>query len=225
LTARRRLFGSGDSVLYAPGGDGSGIGRQAVFAPRRMAIRLQSGIIGPVTAPIRYSGNNPETPQPQRGDPTPVVDEFPGLCLDRAKAPSTAQGRGCCRARGSAAGTKIWDSRKVDPDALSDNAPSARVCSTSRLLGQASPCFNAETGDYYWSFEMDAGVGLRRSSLNGRVYICDEKNILWVLQAGKEMKLLSRTRIPTVCITPVVSDGVVYLPTQKALTAYAIRSK
>jgi outer membrane protein assembly factor BamB len=58
---------------------------------------------------------------------------------------------------------------------------------------------------------------------NGKVYISTEKRNLWVLKAGREKEVLLRSQLRTVGITPVVEDGVFYLPTQRRLFALKIR--
>ena len=55
--------------------------------------------------------------------------------------------------------------------------------------------------------------------LDGKVYISNEKKLLWVLKAGREKEVISRCRLKSVAITPVVHDGIFYLPTQRRLFA------
>jgi hypothetical protein len=52
------------------------------------------------------------------------------------------------------------------------------------------------------------------------VYAGTEANLLWVLKAGKEKQVLSQTRLKTAPITLTAADGVLYVPTQRGLTAY-----
>jgi outer membrane protein assembly factor BamB len=218
------LFGGGDGVLYAfepvavPASDGKPFVLKKLwqYDCNPADYRTRDG------KTIRYSGWQAKSPDgPSEVISTPVVDGFRAY-VAIGQSPVHGVGRGMLSCVDVRTGAKIWDSRKVDRT-LCDVAISDGLLYIADYSAKLH-CFDAETGDWYWSFEMDAGVwGCTPVVANGRVYICDEKNILWVLQAGKEMKLLSRTRLQSVAITPVVSDGVFYLPTQKALTAYAIR--
>ena len=54
---------------------------------------------------------------------------------------------------------------------------------------------------------------------DGKVYAGTEANILWVLKAGKELQVLSRSRLKSMPITPTAADGVLYLPLQNRLMA------
>ena len=219
------LFGGGDGILYAfesvmaPASDGKPFNLKKVwqYDCNPPDYRIRDG------QPIRYSGWQSKSPDgPSEIISTPVVDGFRAY-VAIGQSPIHGIGRGMLSCVDVRTGTKIWESRKVDRT-LSD------VTLADGLLYIADysanlHCFNAENGEHYWSFEMDAGVwGCTPVVADGRVYICDERNILWVLQAGKEMKLLSRTRLPSVAITPVIFEGVFYLPEQKRLTAMMVQS-
>ena len=56
-----------------------------------------------------------------------------------------------------------------------------------------------------------------------KVYVGTEANVFWVLQAGKTLRVLSKTRMQTVPITPIAAAGVLYVPTQNKLTALAAK--
>ena len=54
---------------------------------------------------------------------------------------------------------------------------------------------------------------------DGKVYIGTETGSLWVLKAGKELQVLSKTRLKANPITLTAADGVLYIPTQHSLLA------
>ena len=55
---------------------------------------------------------------------------------------------------------------------------------------------------------------------DGKVYASTEARVLWVLDAAKEKRVLSRTRFSSPPTTPTAVDGILYLPTQRKLIAY-----
>jgi hypothetical protein len=54
---------------------------------------------------------------------------------------------------------------------------------------------------------------------DGKVYIGTETGSLWVLKAGKELQVLSKTRLKANPITLTAAEGVLYIPTQHSLLA------
>ena len=54
---------------------------------------------------------------------------------------------------------------------------------------------------------------------DGKVYIGTETGSLWVLKAGKELQVLSKTRLKANPITLTAANGVLYIPTQQSLLA------
>jgi outer membrane protein assembly factor BamB len=54
---------------------------------------------------------------------------------------------------------------------------------------------------------------------DGKVYIGTETGTLWTLKAGKQLQVLSKTRLKTSPITLTAADGVLYVPTQHSLLA------
>jgi hypothetical protein len=73
---------------------------------------------------------------------------------------------------------------------------------------------------------MEAGVwSASPVVVDGKVIISTEKQLLWILKAGREKQVLSRSRLKSMGITPAVYGDVVYLPTQRNLFALRIRGK
>ncbi len=218
------LFGGGDGVLYAfepvtaPSSDGAPFMLKKVWQHdcNPPDYRSKDG------RPIPYSGWQSKNPDgPSEIIATPVVSGFRAY-IAVGQSPIHGIGKGMLSCIDIRTGTKIWESRKVDRS-LSDVAIHDGLLYIADYSAKLH-CFNAESGEHYWSFEMDAGVwGATPVVVNNRVYIGDEKNILWTLADGREFKPLSRTRLKSVAITPTVHDGVFYLPTQKSLVAFELR--
>jgi len=55
--------------------------------------------------------------------------------------------------------------------------------------------------------------------LDEKVFVSTEDRVLWVLQAGRQKQVLSRSRLQSMGITPVVNEGVLYFSTQLRLFA------
>ena len=120
-------------------------------------------------------------------------------------------------------GEKIWESRRAGRS-LSNAVIENGLLYIADYNGWLH-CFEAETGELVWQHELEAGVwSASPVVVDNKVYISTEKNILWVLQAGREKKVLSRSRLKSMAITPTVHKGVFYFPTQKRLFALKIKS-
>jgi outer membrane protein assembly factor BamB len=85
-------------------------------------------------------------------------------------------------------------------------------------------CLDAGTGEQYWVHALGGPASYASSFMaDGKVYIGTETGSLWVLKAGKELQVLSKTRLKAHPITLTAADGVLYIPTQYNLLA--IRGK
>ena len=83
-------------------------------------------------------------------------------------------------------------------------------------------CLDAETGKAYWTYDLLAAAWGSPLIVDGKVYIGDEDGDIAVLEAGREMKLLSETNVgAAVYTTPVVKDGVMYVASRTKLFALA----
>ena len=84
-------------------------------------------------------------------------------------------------------------------------------------------CFDADSGQQLWDHDLIGGVWCATPIVTqGKVYISNEKNRLWVLQAGREKKVLAQGRVRSMAITPVLAGDTLLLPTQNRLFALRI---
>lgn len=84
-------------------------------------------------------------------------------------------------------------------------------------------CLDADTGEVYWQHDLESPVWCASPVVaDGNVYIGTDKNVLWVLKAGKSKDVLKRSKLKSTAITPMVKDGTFFLPTQKRLFAVKI---
>jgi outer membrane protein assembly factor BamB len=83
-------------------------------------------------------------------------------------------------------------------------------------------CFDAKTGEPYWTYDLFAAVWGSAFVADGKVYIGDEDGDLAVLKAGKKMELLHESNLgAAVYTTPVAKDGVIYVSSRTKLFAIA----
>lgn len=216
------IFGGGDGVLYA-------------FEP----------LEGPTTAkpctlktiwkydccpqdyrerdgrPIPYARWNRKSPDgPSEIISTPVIYND-RIYVAIGQSPIHGPGQGLLSCIDGATGRKVWDSREVGRT-LSDVVIHDGLLYTSDYSGRLN-CLDADTGELVWQQELDSGVWCSSPVVaDGKVYTSTERQMLWVLKAGREKQVLARCRVRSMAITPVFEHGVLYLPTQRRLFALKI---
>ena len=83
-------------------------------------------------------------------------------------------------------------------------------------------CFDAETGQLYWTHDLKAHIWGSTLVADGKVYIGDEDGDLLVFAASKEKKLLSTTNLGApVYSTPVTANGVLYVSSNTHLFSFS----
>jgi outer membrane protein assembly factor BamB len=218
------LFGGGDGVLYAfepltasPSGDQPHTLQLAwKYDCCPSAYRQRDG------EAIPYSRWNRKRPDgPSEIIATPVVYND-CIYLAIGQSPLHGKGQGLLSCIDGATGKKIWDTRAVDRT-LSNAAISDGLLYVSDYTGQLH-CLDAATGEHVWQHDLRGGVWCASPVIaGGSVYISTERHVLWILKAGREKRVLSRSRVRSMAITPAVQDDVLYLPTQRRLFAVKIK--
>jgi outer membrane protein assembly factor BamB len=172
---------------------------------------------------LTYSSWNRNSPDgPSEIIATPVVYND-RIYVAIGQSPIHGVGKGILSCVDAKTGKKVWESREVGRS-LSNVVISDGLLYIADFSGRLH-CFDADRGELYWQHELEAGVwSASPIVVEGKVYISTEKNILWVLKAGREKKVVSRSRLKSMAITPTFKDGVFYLPTQKRLFALKIES-
>ena len=83
-------------------------------------------------------------------------------------------------------------------------------------------CLDAKTGQPYWTHDMFAAVWGSTMYIDGKIYIGDEDGDVTVLQAGKELKVISEMNMgSSVYSTVVPANGVLYINNRNQLFALA----
>ena len=215
------FFGGGDGILYAFEAFEGG-GRKGEVAILKKAwscdcnptdYRFRDG------KPVPYSRWNRKSPEgPSEIIGTPVFYEG-RVYVALGQSPLHGRGNGCLSCIDAATGKIVWASRLVRRS-LSTVAIADGILYIADFSGNLH-AFDCRTGEKYWVHEMGSGAWSASPFVaDGKVYASTESKILWVLAAGREKRVLARTRLKTMAITPTATDGVLYLPTQKRLTAY-----
>jgi outer membrane protein assembly factor BamB len=89
---------------------------------------------------------------------------------------------------------------------------------------QTVHCFDAESGKMVWTHDAEGEMWASPFVADGKVYVGTRRGDFWVLGAGREKQVLSRTRLRTpISSTATAANGVLYLATMTHL--YAISAK
>ena len=170
---------------------------------------------------ISYSSHSKRTPN----GPSEIIS-IPAVVDGRVyvaigQSPIHGAGKGMLTCIDVATGKKVWGSAKADRTTAQpaiDNGLLYISDYTGKLL-----CLDADSGQEYWRHDLEAGVWCASPLVaDGKVYISTEGKVLWVFKAGKEKQVLSRSRLRSPAITPMVHDNMFFLPTQQRLFALKI---
>ena len=121
----------------------------------------------------------------------------------------------------AATGKRIWMSKLVDRS-LSTCSISGGLLYVADYTGNLH-CFDPDTGKRHWVHETKSPLWSSTFAVDGKVFLGTENRELWVLRAGKEKKVLAKTRLlEKMSNTPIAANGVLYVATGRYL--YAISS-
>ncbi|MBN1123986.1 MAG: PQQ-binding-like beta-propeller repeat protein [Sedimentisphaerales bacterium] len=214
------LFGAGDGILYAfeP--------MTEVSSEVQKLTKVWSCDCNPDYLRYDTQGNNlrysgfrnkyPKGPSPIIA--TPVTHEGQ-IYLAVGQSPICGPGEGALNCIDAATGKVLWVYKDIGRSLATVSVADGLVYAAD-LSGYVH-CVDAKTGSGLWKHEMDAGAWAASTLVaDGKVYVADEKNILWILKAGRQKQLLSRNRMDSNPITCVALDNILYVPTQRRLTAY-----
>jgi outer membrane protein assembly factor BamB len=85
-------------------------------------------------------------------------------------------------------------------------------------------CFDAETGERYWRHDLESMVKERTQIVaDGKIYVADDANQLWVLKAGKELEVLSTSeRLDGEPTSVTAVDGMLLIGTPRSIAGYGL---
>lgn len=85
-------------------------------------------------------------------------------------------------------------------------------------------CFDAKTGQHYWSEDLESHIWGSPMLADGKVYLCNEDGDVMIFESGKEMKLIARHNSGSpIYSSPVFANGALYVMNREFL--YAISEK
>ncbi len=212
------LFGGGDGVLYCfepatpSSGSVSTLKKQWSYDCNPTDYRTRNGQPAGWNDHIKKRADGPSeiigTPVPHNGKVYVAIGQ----------SPVHGNGQGCLSCIDLVSGRKVWESRLIERT-LATPAIADGLLYIPDTTGNLH-CFDAETGQRQWVHPLGARTwGASAFVADDKVYIGTEANVFWVLKAGRELQVLSKTRFRSVPITPSAADGVLYIPTQRSLLA------
>lgn len=213
------FFGGGDGILYAFELPSANDGKEVQILQKAWSCdcnppeyRVRDG------QPVPYSSASRNTPLgPSEIIGTPVFHQG-RIYAAIGQSPVHGTGQGQLACVDAATGKIMWASKLVDRT-LATAALADGLLYLPDNTGNLH-CFDALTGERFWVHPLGAKTWCASAFVaDGKVYAGDEASVLWVLKAGKEKQVLSRTRLKSPPITPTAAEGVLYLPTQKSLAA------
>jgi len=214
------FFGGGDGILYAfelprPAAPAAGV--QILKKVWQTDVnppdyRMRDGQPVPYS---KYNANSPDGPSEIIGTP---VFQNGRIYVAIGQSPLHGNGRGCLSCLDAATGALVWSSQRLERS-LATPAVADGLLYIPDSTGNLH-CFDASTGERYWVHPLGGQTWCSSAFVaDGKVYVGTEASVLWVLQAGKEKQVLSRTRLPSKPITLTAADNVLYIPTQRSLLA------
>ena len=213
------FFGGGDGFLYAfeppspsPGSEVQILKQVWAYDCNPPDFRMRDGQTVPSS---NVSQIRPDGPSEVIGTPVFLAGR---IYVAIGQSPIYGVGRGCLSCVDAATGKKVWSSELVERT-LATAAIADGLLYLPDNTGNLH-CFDAATGERYWVHPLGAKTWCASAFVaDGKVYAGTEANFLWVLRAGKELQVLSRSRLKSMPITPTAADGVLYLPEQNRLLA------
>jgi len=81
-------------------------------------------------------------------------------------------------------------------------------------------CFNALTGEVKYKENLKDAFTASAIAADGKIYLTSEQGVVYVIQAGKEFKLLAKNAMSDVCMaTPSISGNTIFFRTQHSIIA------
>jgi outer membrane protein assembly factor BamB len=112
---------------------------------------------------------------------------------------------------------KIWSYDKIDRSLSSVSIADGLVYAAD-MPGRVH-CLDAETGYCYWVYDCMTDIWTSTLVVDGKVFVGTRKG-LWVLAAGKQLKVLDTIRLGSqIRSMPVVANGTLYVASQRYLWA------
>ena len=112
----------------------------------------------------------------------------------------------------------LWQSTKIDRSL-------ATVSVTDNLLYVTDysgyiHCLDTQTGKHHWKQPTESPLWCSTLLADDKIFIGTERHDLWIMQAGKQKKVITKIRFPDkIYNTPIVANGIMYIATERHLYA------
>jgi len=214
------FFGGGDGRVYAfqtperdPGGGVQRLKKIWDADANPPHFREKDGVPVPYAT---WANKQPYGPCEPIG--TPVFHEG-RIFVAIGQSPVHGPGNGCVTCLDAETGKVLWRNEKV-------NRSLATVAIRDGILylpdeGGQLHALDCVTGETLWTQDLSTTVCYANAFVaDGKVYVGTEKGDFWILSAGREKKVLARSRLPSPPITVAATDGWLLIPMQNRLHAY-----
>ena len=236
-------YGGGNGVLYAfeaLGPDRGPKGDSPIFAPQKLGQSPAHSGPALLRNVWRFHGH----PAAQTGPPPPPDHQHDSTTYEVTASPVFYKNRVYVAfTQEPFHGMKLGHLACIDATLAGDITRGGQVWSYGQLGASVSTvavadglvyaadfagklhCFDADTGKQYWVHEAGGPVWGSPLVADGKVYLgSGGKQTLWVLAAGRELKIVGRVRVhDAIYTTPTAANGVLYVATNKHLYAVSAR--
>ena len=81
-------------------------------------------------------------------------------------------------------------------------------------------CFDAETGQKYWTHDMEAAMWGSPLAIDGKIYLGDEEGDVVIFEASKELKVIATNSVDGAAYgSPIFANGTLYVMNREKLFA------
>jgi outer membrane protein assembly factor BamB len=126
------------------------------------------------------------------------------------------RGVGALTCINAANGRVIWQSTQIDRSLATVSVADGLLYVTD-YSGNIH-CLDAHTGQHHWKQSTDSPIWSSTLVADGKVFVGTEKRDFWIMQAGRQKKVIKTIRFPDkIYNTPIVANGVMYIATERHL--------
>ena len=81
-------------------------------------------------------------------------------------------------------------------------------------------CIDAQTGQHHWKHRTESPLWSSTLFADDKIFVGTEKRDFWIIQAGKEKKVLNKILFPhKIYNVPIIANSVMYIATERYLYA------
>jgi outer membrane protein assembly factor BamB len=128
------------------------------------------------------------------------------------------RGAGAVTCIDAATGRIVWQSAEIDRSMATVSIADGLFYATD-YSGNIH-CLDAQTGQHLWKVNTESPIWSSTLAADDKIFVGTEKKELWILEAGRQKKVLNTIRFPDVIYnTPTIANGVMYIATERNLYA------